>query len=373
MMQAIFWSSAALVLYVYAGYPLLLAVWARVSPRRVPPVPGAAPTPPVSIVIAVRNEAARLGARVENLLGLDYPGDRQVIVVCDGSTDDPAAALPADPRVELVRQPARGKAAALNAGVARARHDLLVFADARQRFAPGALRALAAPFRDPRVGAVTGELLLASEPSVNRRRGVERRRGPGRAPDGDRRRHDRRTAPSAVADGVGLYWQYEKALRRLESAIASTLGATGAIYAMRRSLWRPLPADTILDDVLAPMRAVLDGSVVVFEDRAKAVDQAPAEPRTEMRRKIRTLAGNVQILWLEPRLLLPFVNPVWLQYVSHKLGRLLVPYGLAALLVSSIVLAGDALLYAAALAAQLAFYALGGYGAWLSTRPAVTA
>jgi len=135
---------------------------------------------------------------------------------------------------------------------------------------------------------------------------------------------------------------------------------------MRRSLWRPLPEDTILDDVLAPMRAVLAGSSVVFEDRAKAFDRASTDVATEHRRKVRTLAGNVQILWLEPRLLVPLANPVWLQYISHKVGRLLVPYGLVALFVSNVILASEHLIYGVALFAQCTFYLLGAYGAWLA-------
>src|SRR6185295_15514492 len=129
----------------------------------------------------------------------------------------------------------------------------------------------------------------------------------------------------------------------------SMLGATGAIYAMRRSLWRPLPADTILDDVLAPMRAVLAGYRVVFNDRARAFDRTAPDAQAESRRKVRTLAGNYQILWLEPQLLMPWRNPVWLQYASHKLGRLFVPYALLIILASSIALASRSIVYAAAL------------------------
>jgi poly-beta-1,6-N-acetyl-D-glucosamine synthase len=186
-----------------------------------------------------------------------------------------------------------------------------------------------------------------------------------------RRDHDRRVgerrgdASSSIGDGVGVYWRYEKLLRALESEVGSMLGATGAIYALRRELWRPLPPGTILDDVLAPMRAVLAGRRVVFEPGAQAFDYTSPDATTESRRKVRTLAGNVQILWFEPRLLVPFVNPVWLQYMSHKVGRLLVPYALMALFASSIVLSGSSLFYAFALLSQCAFYLHGGYGAWL--------
>ena len=233
----------------------------------------------------------------------------------------------------------------MNAGVERARFDIVVFADARQVFAPDALRQLVAPFADRRIGGVTGELLLDAETRrhrSNRERRMLQRRAGARDATADRRARERRLMfGSSIADGVGLYWRYEKQLRRLESRLGSTLGATGAIYAIRRSLYRPLPADTILDDVLTPMRIVLAGYRVVFNENARAFDRAADSADAEARRKIRTLAGNYQILGLEPALLMPWRNPVWLQYVSHKLGRLAVPYAMLATLASSIVLAGD--------------------------------
>jgi cellulose synthase/poly-beta-1,6-N-acetylglucosamine synthase-like glycosyltransferase len=268
----------------------------------------------------------------------------------------------------VIAVPAGGKALALNAGVERARFDIVVFADARQVFASDALRQLLAPFADRRVGAVSGELLLDAEARCRRddrdRRAFERRAG-GRAAACDRRARERRLASrSSIADGVGLYWRYEKHMRRLESRLGSTLGATGAIYAIRRALYRPLPPDTILDDVLTPMRIVIAGYRVVFNENAKAFDRAADNADAEARRKIRTLAGNYQILALEPSLVLPWRNPVWIQYISHKLGRLAVPYAMLATLVSSIVLASHAF-YAVALAAQVLFFLLAGAGALL--------
>jgi cellulose synthase/poly-beta-1,6-N-acetylglucosamine synthase-like glycosyltransferase len=343
-MTVLFWISAALVLYVYAGYPCLVAVWARLvdrPPRRAPFESGRWPS--LSIVIAARNEAHRLPARIANLLAQDYPGERELIVVSDGSTDAPASALaPFGPAVRLIERPSGGKPAALNAGVAAARGDVLVFVDARQRFAPGTLRALVENFSDPAVGGATGELILDCE--------------------------DRPAPDSNVGEGIGLYWRYEKSIRRNESRVWSTLGATGAIYALRRSLWRPLPHSTLLDDVLAPMRAVLAGYRVVFDERARAFDRASSDAATETRRKKRTLAGNYQILAQEPRLLLPGVNPVWLQYLSHKVGRLIVPWALMVLLLSSLALVGSGAIYVAAFAAQLVFYALAAAGAALQAR-----
>lgn len=342
-MEIVFWTSAFVIAYVYAGYPLLLEAWARLRPRPARKQGFAdGHWPAISIIVAARNEAARLPGRVQNLITLEYDGPREIIVVSDGSTDDTARALaPYAGHVTVIEVPAGGKPLALNAGVAAATGDILIFADARQRFAPDALMALVSNFADPRVGGATGELVLDCESG---------------------------TAASTVSDGVGAYWRYEKWLRRNEGLVQSTLGATGAIYALRRSVWQPLPAETLLDDVLAPMRAVLAGFRVVFDETAVAYDRASTDAATESRRKTRTLAGNYQILALEPRLLLPFVNPVWLQYVSHKVGRLVVPWALIGLLISSAALANDGWLYAAALVLQLLFYGLAALGAWLDRR-----
>jgi len=338
-MTALFWISALIVVYVYAGYPCLLAAWARIAdrrPRRAPIRPETWPS--ISIVIAARNEARRLPARVANLLEQDYPGPCEIVVVSDGSTDSPARALAAfGQSVRLIDVPAGGKPLALNAGVAASGGEILVFADARQQFAPGALTALVRNFADSSVGGVTGELVLDCE-------------------RGDR-------VDTSVGDGIGLYWKYEKWLRRNESRVWSTLGATGAIYALRRECWTNLPAATLLDDVLAPMRAVLNGCRIVFEEEAVAFDRASADAAAESRRKTRTLAGNYQILAQEPRLLLPVVNPVWLQYISHKVGRLVVPWALLGLFVATLALARQSVLYAPVLAAQGVFYGLALSGA----------
>jgi len=366
-MVTAFWLLTALVFYVYVGYPLLIHVWAL--SKRSTRSERSRWEPSVSFVIASRNEAPRILGRIDNLRQLDYPsGKQQIIVVSDGSTDETADVLARMPHVMGIEVPASGKACALNAGVARATNDILVFADTRQGFAPDALRALVAPFRDSRVGAVSGELVLDGEARDRRqdddRREAERRT-PGERP-GSRRWLIRRTpAASTVTDGVGLYWRYEKQIRRDESAVGSMVGATGAIYAMRRSLWQPLPSDTILDDVLTPMRCVMAGYRVLFEERACAFDRTATDANAEGRRKLRTLAGNYQLLWLEPRLLLPWRNPAWVQFVSHKVGRLLVPYALPLLLLLSMLLARRAPVYAAAFTVQTMFYLLAAYGAWL--------
>jgi cellulose synthase/poly-beta-1,6-N-acetylglucosamine synthase-like glycosyltransferase len=338
-MEISFWASLLFVFYVYAGYPLALAIWAAIRSRPIATgfTPASAPT--VSVVIAARNESSRLPHRITNLLEAEYPTAIEIIVVSDGSTDATTSMLAAfGDRVRYIERPRGGKPLALNAGVEAARGDIIVFADARQRFARNALTALVSNFADPLVGAVTGELVLDCEA-------------------------DAAAVNSDVAEGVGLYWQYEKRLRRQESRICSTLGATGAIYAIRRSLWQPLPAETLLDDVLTPMRIVLNGKRVVFDERAQAFDQVSASGADESRRKTRTLAGNYQILVLEPRLVVPFINPVWLQYMSHKVGRLIVPWCLAIAFVTNIPLAFQSWPYRVALMVQLCFYGLAVMGA----------
>src|SRR5712692_8786709 len=229
--EALFRSCVALLAYAHAGYPALVRVWAWLAPRRLSALGG---EPEVSVLVVAQDEAARIGARIENLLAQDYPKDRLTILIAsDGSTDGTAERARAHQQgnvhVFAFTAP-RGKPAVLNDVAPAARGEVLVFADARQRFESGALRALVAPFADPEVGVVSGELMITS------------------AADGN-----------AVGEGASFYWRYEKFLRRCESRIDSTVGATGAIYAIRRALFEPLPADTLLDDVLLACRIVRRG------------------------------------------------------------------------------------------------------------------
>jgi poly-beta-1,6-N-acetyl-D-glucosamine synthase len=328
-MKILFYGSVAVIVYAYLLYPVIIVMWARLRPRR---IEKRYRQVPVSVVIAARNEEENISARIDNLLAQEYPRALlEVVVVSDGSSDRTA---------ELARQFANrgvnviecsspvGKAAALNIGVASALHGIVVFADARQRFSPNAIAELVSVFHDETVGAVSGELILVASESVGE-----------------------------VHEGVGLYWRYEKLIRRSESAVASVVGATGSIYAVRRRLYEPLEPHTLLDDFLVPMRIVLQGYRVVFIRAARAFDLSSQTAQREFARKVRTLAGNFQAVALEPRLLSARANPVMFQFVSHKLMRLVVPYCCVAALVTSALLPGP--LYAAAFALQTIFYALG--------------
>ena len=308
--QVLLFGSLFVVLYAYAGYPLVLLVWSLCQ-RRI--VFRASITPRVSIVIAAWNEAPRLAARIENCLKQEYPVNRlEVIVVSDGSSDQTESVVRGyDPNVvRLVALAARqGKAVALNAGVVHATGDIIVFADARQQFSLTAVADLVANFADSSVGAVSGELILESDPA------------------------------NTGAEGVGVYWTLEKWIRRKESESGSVVGVTGAIYAIRRALFTPLPPGTILDDLLVPMRIAMKGYRVLFEDRAKAYDRVSREYRDEFARKVRTLAGNYQAMALCRDLVNPWRNPLWFQFMSHKVCRLAAPFMLVMLFVSSAVLA----------------------------------
>lgn len=334
MVEFVFWFSLFALGYTYCGYPFVLWVWARIGPCQVSQVRKESIVPSVSIVIAARNEEQHIARRIEDCLNVDYPADRvEVIVISDGSTDGTVDIIQryAGHRVRPVILLDRlGKAAALNHGVAEARGEIILFTDARQTFDKSAVRELVVGFCDPRVGAVSGELVLVE--------------GQGGAP-----LHD-----------AGLYWRYEKGIRKAESRIDSVIGATGAIYGIRKALFVPLPTGTILDDVMIPMRIVLQGYRVVFEEKAVAYDALSTNIEQEFRRKVRTLAGNYQLFRLMPELWSPFQNRLLFQYLSHKVTRLLAPFGLLALLASSVLLASGP--YAVARWLQIVFYCLAWVG-----------
>jgi len=329
-MRVLFWGSVCVVSYAYVGYAAWLLVRARVRPK---PVRRQSHAPSVSIAMVVRNESSTLERKLTNLVSLNYPPDRmEFVVVSDGSSDDTLQILSEhskrDARFKVISSPVgRGKAAGLNDAVQNASGEIVVFTDARQIIESDAIRLLMENFVDAEVGCVSGELMLGD-------------------PSG-----------SETGRGLGLYWRIEKKIRELEAASGSVVGATGALYAARRELLVQVPEETILDDVFLPMNVARRGSRVVFDARARAWDSPNLGERREFARKVRTLSGNYQLLRLAPWLL-KSENPIRFEFVSHKLMRLLVPFALAGMLVSSAVM--DDAAYRLAAAGQVAFYALGG-------------
>jgi biofilm PGA synthesis N-glycosyltransferase PgaC len=326
-MRYLFWLAAGIIVYTYLGY----ACWLRVRMLwRSRPVQRGSSTPLVSIAMVVRNEQQVLETKLRNLMELNYPADRcHIVVVSDGSTDQTESILRAyanNARIHIVlNQLAQGKACGLNDAIDIVDGEIVVFTDARQTIEPQAVRLLAEDFADPDVGCVSGELML------------------GDAGQGE------------SSQGLSLYWRIEKLVRKLEAASGSVVGATGALYAVRRELLTRVPPGTILDDVYLPMQVVRQGKRVVLDERARAWDDPSLGTAREFSRKVRTLSGNYQLLQLAPWLL-SSRNPIRFEFVSHKLLRLVVPFALTALLATSFVLRGP--FYRVVLILQLVFYAL---------------
>lgn len=325
-MRALFWLSFGLVAYSYFGYLFLLWLLVHVRKR---PIIRAPISPLISIIIAARNEESNLPAKLENLRSMDYPQDRcQIVVVSDGSTDrTPSILRETAGIVPIILEESKGKASALNEAVQHATGDILIFQDARQFVEPSAASELVSCFADPTVGAVSGELIL--EQSIG------------------------------TSDGLGIYWKIEKIVRRFESGTGSVVGVTGAIYAIRRELFTTIPVGTILDDVFVPMHVARLGKRVLFQPTAIARDRLFSEKGKEFARKVRTLTGNYQLLWLAPWLL-SSDNPLLFRFVSHKLMRLLVPILLLVMLVTSGLC--DGALYRSIFLLQVVFYALAALG-----------
>jgi len=338
-MNTLFWISVGIVGYTYLAYPVVVALLGRF--RQKPEQNGVAPVQ-ASAVLVVRNEAQRIRQRIENLRQQQPAGIVDEIVVVSDASDDGTEGIVRelaadDSRLRLVVMPQRGgKAAGIGAGVAAARNDHIVFADARQDFVPDAVGKLLARFADSTVGAVSGELQF------------------------------RAAEPGRVAESIGLYWRYEVWIRRNEARFDSVTGCPGSVYAVRKNLVPPMPVGLVLDDVWIPMHVAMQGKRIVYEPQAIALDSPSDTLGSEFARKVRTLAGNVQLVLASPRLISPLHNRLWWMFVSHKLMRLVVPYALVGALLSNLMLSGP--FYTAMLVLQLLFYALGLAGYLSGTR-----
>jgi biofilm PGA synthesis N-glycosyltransferase PgaC len=328
-MMILFYISLGIILYTYFGYPLILMVWRLVANK---PVAKRDIYPTVSVLISAHNEEQHIEQRIKHSLRADYPRDlMEILIGCDGCTDGTVAIverLAATYTIRFRVSPERmGKPATLNMLAREAMGEIFVFADARQRFDSPAIRELVRCFGDEKVGCASGELVI-----------VDRGTGGGR--------------------GVGLYWNYEVWLRKMESGVGSMLGATGAIYAVRREFFRDLPRDILLDDIYTPMNAIMAGRRSVFEPAARAFDTMSESVEKEFNRKVRTLVGNFQIFSLFGAAFNPFRSPIAWQLFSHKLLRLTLSYFLVLFFAMSILLAGRSLPYLLVCIAQAVFYGL---------------
>jgi cellulose synthase/poly-beta-1,6-N-acetylglucosamine synthase-like glycosyltransferase len=310
----VFWGSSAMLAYVYVGYPVVLALVRLIAGRA---IERADIEPSVCVFITANDEAEIIEAKLQNTLALDYPASLlDVVLASDGSVDGTnQRARSFEPRVRVLEfSPRRGKIAAINEGMRRVTADIVVFSDANTFLEPDAVRALVRNFADPHVGAVSGDVVLFGE-------------------------------RAALGPSEDLYYRYERWVQRAESEIGSMIGADGALYAIRRELFDPPEADTILDDMAIPMGVVKTGRRVVFDGAARAFEQGSESATEEFARKSRVIAGAMQFMRRRDSAV-PLRTPqVILSLVSHKALRWLSPaFGLCAL-VSTAALAPSSVLY----------------------------
>jgi cellulose synthase/poly-beta-1,6-N-acetylglucosamine synthase-like glycosyltransferase len=329
--RRLFWGAVALVSYTYVGFPLLVLARARLRPR---PFDSQEITPSVSVLIAAHNEARSIGAKIENLLGIDYPSDRfDVIVASDGSDDGTDAVVAQYHRqgVRLLTLERNGKAAALNAAAAAATGDILVFSDANSHFAPDALRRLVAPFADPAVGGVAG----------------------------DQRYRPIRATDAGAARGERGYWAFERRLKAAESSSGNVISATGAIYAVRRRLFQAVPVG-VTDDFATSTAVIAQGFRLVFAPDAIAWEPAASSAEAEYGRKVRIMTRGLSGVVVRRELLDPRRHGFYsLQLLSHKVLRRVMVVPLVVLAATSATLWRSGPFYRLVGLAQLVVYGLG--------------
>jgi cellulose synthase/poly-beta-1,6-N-acetylglucosamine synthase-like glycosyltransferase len=328
--------SAALVAWIYAGYPLALALLGRLRPRPRRREPRELA---LSVIVAAHDEAPVIADKVRNVLASDYPlALIELIVASDGSRDDTVAAARAAGATRVLDLPRVGKLEALNRAAEQSSGELLVFTDADSLFEPRTLRELVSNFADERVGAVAANVVRVV-----------------------------REGGRAVARGEGLYWRYERLLKRLEDRVGSVVSASGHLYAVRRRFFAPSALTAGTDDFVISSHVVRAGGRLAFDERAIVLVATPEEGGTELRRKVRVMNRGLRAALALGDALLPTRAGLYaFEVFFHKLLRRLVAFLLAALLAASAVLAARAPAWWIVLAPQLAFYALAVAGALLA-------
>jgi cellulose synthase/poly-beta-1,6-N-acetylglucosamine synthase-like glycosyltransferase len=332
-----------LILYIFAGYPLLLLILAKNKGDKKSPPVGSYQYSITAVIIAC-NEESVIEEKIKNILSLDYPPEKlNLIIVDDASTDNTVDVIKGinSKRIKLLTTKQRsGKAAGLNYAMENVNSHLVFMLDARQSINLTASKDLSSWFEvDDKVGAVSGELQFKKENSNN------------------------------TSEGMDGYWRYEKMIRKSESVISSVPGVTGAIYMLRASLYQKIPEDTILDDVLIPMNMAAKGYWIGFDERAVALDIPSHDINKEKLRKTRTIKGNYQ-LWLRNiSFSIPLKHPIWWQYLSHKVLRLLAPYAALLTLILSLLIGYQeniyGYIYACLFTAGLLMYPISLRASWM--------
>jgi cellulose synthase/poly-beta-1,6-N-acetylglucosamine synthase-like glycosyltransferase len=333
--QIVFWLSAAALVYTYAGYPFVLWLASWLRPRI---VQRGTFTPSVSVIITAYNEERDLAAKLENTLALDYPRELlEIIVASDCSTDrtDEITNQFADRDVRLVRQPERlGKTSAQNMAVKQARGEIILFSDATSLYESNVLQVMMPNFADSTVGCVAGRLIYVDP------------------------------AQSRVGRGARSYWGYETFLKRHESRVSSLIGASGCLYAVRRSAYVPLYAEACSDFIIAT-KMVEQGLRAIYEPDAVCTEETNRKSGKELKMRVRVIAQTLNDLWRHRSMMNPWRGGFYaVQLISHKVMRYAVAFLLIAIVASSIVLAAHSFVFALVLSAQVLFY-VSALAAWL--------
>lgn len=333
--QTIFWLTFAALFYVYLGYPLIVFLVSRVSPRE---IERAAFEPTVSVIITAYNEERAIRAKLENTLAIDYPPEKlEIIVASDCSndkTDDIARAFSGS-GAKLYRQAERGgKTSAQNFAVEKAAGEIILFSDATTNYQPDVLRAMLPNFADKSVGCVAGKLIYVD------------------------------SSKSSVGKGAKSYWNYETFLKENESRACSLIGASGCLYSVRRSAYKKMYAEACSDFLIATV-VYRQGLRTIYEPRAVCVEETNQFSGKEMRMRVRVISQTFTDLWRNRDMLNPFKSGFYaVELLSHKLLRYAVPLFLILLFLSSIVLAFGSLFFALAAILQIVFYAMAA-AAWM--------
>lgn len=329
-MKLIFWLSAGLLVYGYIIYPLILLLTrSTVHGKRLAVSGEREFSPSVSLLVSAYNEEKVIGPKIENLLELEYPRENlEIVIVSDGSTDetDNIVKTFAGRGVRLIRLEGRnGKVNTINKAVPQLKGEIAVFSDANTFYNKDAVKKLVRNFEDKTIGCVCGELHFYNEKQ------------------------------NEVGNLEGFYWRYEQFLKRNEGARGSLLGANGGIYAIRKTLFIPLPSDTIVEDFVLPMKILENGYKVIYEPEAIAYEETSHRIVQEMERRIRIGAGDFQALLLTWRLLNPMCGFTAISYFSHKIIRWFAPFLLIGIFASNTALAEDTF-YHTILLLQCIFY-----------------
>lgn len=335
-LTTIFWIALAIVFYTYAGYGIVLILLVKIKELFGGKVKAVqtAHDPDVTLLIAAYNEEEIVDSKMINTYGIDYPREKLKIVwVTDGSNDNTNNLLSKYENVTVLYESKRsGKSAAINRAVPLLETAIVIFTDANTMLNKESVREIVTAFSDSRVGCVAGEKRVQSG-----------------AKEG------------ASSAGEGIYWKYESLLKSLDSRLYSAVGAAGELFAIRRELFEPVPADTLLDDFILSMKIAERGFKIYYCKEAYATESGSANMKEEEKRKVRISAGGIQSVFRLAPLLNIFKYHIFtFQYISHRVLRwTITPFLLFALLPinMAIVIMGGSDVYILLLILQILFYA----------------